>query len=336
LIEESRQNELLYSSTFDNAAWDSAIGGTGVTPVVTPNSGISPDGTNNAYRLQANRGAGNTAADFSFIRNIPAVAYANPHNSSPSIWAKSNTGLNQTVYFRNSTGAGGTAITVTPNWQRFSFSGSVAATGYNIQIGSRGTVNTTNSIDILIFNGQLEIAAFPTSDIINEGSRLTRNADVATMTGTNFSDWFNASEGAIYTEVFSQVDSISGKFASAYQLTDNSFNNSIVCTASASYGASGWTSLTVRSGNVNQAQFISGTKGIINNFCGAYKENSFASAANGAAAGTDISGLTAVGLDRLFIGSGQAGTNFLNGIISKFFFYPQRLTNNEVQAFSKG
>jgi hypothetical protein len=73
-----------------------------------------------------------------------------------SIWAKSNTRSTQNVYFRNQTAAGGTAIDVTTDWQRFSFSGSAAATIDSLQIGTRGTVNTTQSVDILIWHPQFQ------------------------------------------------------------------------------------------------------------------------------------------------------------------------------------
>ena len=37
-------------------------------------------------------------------------------------------------------------------------------------------------------------------DIPTSGSAVTRSADLASMTGTNFSSWYNQSEGTIYLE----------------------------------------------------------------------------------------------------------------------------------------
>jgi hypothetical protein len=311
LIEESRQNELLYSSTFDNAAWTTFSGGTGLTPVVTPNAGISPDGTNNAYRLQADRGAGTAANNGSYIQNVPAVVYANPHNSSVSIWAKSNTGINQSVYFRNAQGAGGTAITVTPSWQRFSFSGIINTTGDNLQIGSRGTANTTISIDILIYNGQLEIAAFPTSDIINEGSRLTRNADVATMTATNFSDWFNATKGTFRTDFISIATGNRPVFA----VDDDSADEALIVKTQANAPT-----FEVIEGGGPQASVVAGTvtKNIAAFAYVSYELNFFG-IARPTARQVDTSG-TVPTVDRMRIGCDQAG-NFFNGQIQKIQFW---------------
>ena len=40
----------------------------------------------------------------------------------------------------------------------------------------------------------------PTSYIPTEGSTVTRAADVASISGSNFSSWFNASEGSIFSD----------------------------------------------------------------------------------------------------------------------------------------
>ena len=47
---------------------------------------------------------------------------------------------------------------------------------------------------------QIEVGSFATSFIPTAGSTVTRTADSLTMTGTNFSSWFNASEGTFVVE----------------------------------------------------------------------------------------------------------------------------------------
>ena len=47
---------------------------------------------------------------------------------------------------------------------------------------------------------QLEVGAFATSFIPTAATAITRNADVATMTGTNFTSWYNASEGSFLVQ----------------------------------------------------------------------------------------------------------------------------------------
>ena len=64
------------------------------------------------------------------------------------------------------------------------------------------------AIDITLRIGlpQLEQGAFATSVIPTTTTALTRNADVASMTGTNFSSWFNAAEGTLLAQVIYGAD----------------------------------------------------------------------------------------------------------------------------------
>ena len=78
---------------------------------------------------------------------------------------------------------------------------------------------TTDGIKSLaIWGVQLETGSFPTSYIPTKGSTVTRNADEASITGTNFSSWYNQSEGTIFSE--SQIEfalSIPNKFPNIYR-----------------------------------------------------------------------------------------------------------------------
>jgi hypothetical protein len=55
-------------------------------------------------------------------------------------------------------------------------------------------------INLFVASPQIELGAFPTSYIPTVASQVTRNADAATMTGTNFSSWYRADEGSFYAE----------------------------------------------------------------------------------------------------------------------------------------
>ena len=50
---------------------------------------------------------------------------------------------------------------------------------------------------VYIWAPQVEAGSFPTSYIPTSGSTVTRSADTATMTGTNFSSFFNSTEGTL-------------------------------------------------------------------------------------------------------------------------------------------
>jgi len=49
---------------------------------------------------------------------------------------------------------------------------------------------------VSLYGNQVEVGTFPTSYIPTSGSTVTRSADVASMTGTNFSSWYNQEAGS--------------------------------------------------------------------------------------------------------------------------------------------
>lgn len=174
---------------------------------------------------------------------------------------------------------------------------------------------------------QLEGGAFATSYIPTTATALTRNADVVTMTGTNFSSWFNASEGTL--EATGSTYSIIGAYGLC-NIGDNTANNRIYISA---YNvAQGF----ITSGGVSQAGFNAATvsSNIVYDYVLAYKTDNFGMAISGNATVTDTSG-TVPTVNRMNIGN-RYTDNFLNGYIKSINYWPQRLTNPEVQAFSKG
>jgi hypothetical protein len=152
------------------------------------------------------------------------------------------------------------------------------------------------------------------------------------MTGTNFSDWYNASEGAfIFWGDQNAVSGEVGYFAEAR--TDN--GNRIQMFANNSGGQN---QLTVRNGGSIQADFTNSgtiTQGTAFKTSFAYKLNSFGLARDGGTVATDTLGTIPSVTDLLIGHSGAAPNLQLNGHIAKILYYPQRIINAEVQAFSK-
>ena len=153
-------NFLLRSEEFDNIVWTKTSGGLGVVPVVTANADVAPDGTTTADRIQFSvPGNTNGSGDFSVAVQIPAGS--GPALCS-SVWMRSNTGTNQTVFIR----AGDTflSLTVTPTWQRYSVTQSTASTAFTFNIGIRGSVTpNVTSADVLVWGAQLEPVTYQTT-----------------------------------------------------------------------------------------------------------------------------------------------------------------------------
>lgn len=174
---------------------------------------------------------------------------------------------------------------------------------------------------------QLELGSFATSFIPTAGSQVTRTVDVATMTGTNFSDWFNASEGTFvaWGTQQSQDDGISRR---GFANISDGTNNNRMSLATVQFGI-------VNSGSsvVNQtfAGFVANQDYKI---AGAYKLNNSQSASNATLSSNDTSCLIPT-VTQLQFGVYRLIDGRMSGHLQKFMFYPQRLISAEVQAVSK-
>jgi hypothetical protein len=311
LIEESRANKLLQSNFA--ASWSS----TG-SPTVTLNAAVSPDGTTNATQITSSPGGVFRAV----FQDVATTAAAHTF----SIYLKSATGTNQTMRIWADTSPSISAtVTVTSEWQRFTVSGTTDTTA-RVQIGVDGSAN---AFDVYAYGAQLETGAFATSYIPTTTTSLTRNADVVSMTGTNFSDWYNASEGAFVVEA--QIPNTGGTIRRIISVNDNTTANSMQL-ALLSSGNSGY--FEVRDSVNVQVTATNGSSVVGNVFKSAlaYELNNYAFSFNGATAGTDASALVPA-VTQIQIGLHAAV--YANGFIRKILYYPQRLINAETQAFSK-
>jgi hypothetical protein len=190
-----------------------------------------------------------------------------------------------------------------------------AATGISVTLGA--------NIDVRY--AQFETGAFATSYIPTTLLAVLRNADVVTMTGTNFSDWYNATSGAILAR--SRQSVITGTRPSIY-ISDGTADNIISLR-----GVGANPELYIKA-TTDQAQIDAGTLTANSSFglVGAWTTDNCAAAINGGAAVTDTSA-TIPTVDQMLIGSD--GTNYLNGQVERISYWPQRIINAEAQAFSK-
>jgi hypothetical protein len=207
--------------------------------------------------------------------------------------------------------------------------GTFTATLTVVEVRLGVTVTGANTGRLIFTGWQMEAGGFATSYIPTEASAVTRNADVATMTGTNFSDWFNATEGAFSIEANSfQLSSVIRR---AIAVTDGTASNRILLYIDGNGDFSFLTTVAGSNVILNGGAYIRST-----NYkqCGAYKLNSAAQSGNGATAVTSSS-ISIPTVNQMQIGSQPGASDYFNGWIAKINYWPQRLVNNEVQAFSK-
>jgi hypothetical protein len=336
LVEEQRQNLLLRSEEFDQNPWTSTVTGTGSAPFVTPNYALAPNGLMVADRLQADRGAGNTSGDQSTLIQ-PVSGLSNPHTISISVWMKSNTGATQEVYFRNETGSGGSLAIVTTEWQRYTItSTNIALTADRIQIGTRGTINTTNSIDILVWGAQLEVGAFPTSYIPTGAAAVTRGADVVSMTGSRFSSWYSQNQGTVYCEA-TDYPYASSTSRAYYQIFNTSLPNTNFIRQWIWSGGPTVLSNSVYSSDSGpvSADFSTGLLAGPKKSAVGIKRDDYARSVSGGSVSIDASGTLPVELNEMSIGQSLSGLLTLNGHIKRLTYWPARLSNTTLQALTR-
>jgi hypothetical protein len=180
LIEKVRTNLILQSQTFDNASWTKTGAGGAPAPIVTANAGVAPDGTTTADRVYFDTTGGTASVLGQSIAG--AIGY------TFSIYLKSNTGTNQTIYLRSdSAPITGTTITATNTWQRFTFTAPTwASTTRDIGLDLRSTLAATS--DLLVWGAQWEASDIATDYI----ATTTTAVSVGPVSGLPRLDYLNS------------------------------------------------------------------------------------------------------------------------------------------------
>lgn len=352
LIEESRTNLCLYSSDLSNAAW------TKTNATVTSNTIVAPDGTLTGDKLVDDTTFGNHSA----LQG--SITFANATSYTITIYAKAGeigyikigratgTALPSlpTAYFNlitatvlGSPNANWTNYSITDvgnGWRRCSATVLTTGSGTDgiaifLTDSSGNTGFTGNNYNgAYIWGAQVELGSFATSYIPTVASQVTRAADAASMTGTNFSSWYNASEGTIYAEATAAPTVATSGFPVVY-ITDG---NTAPAPQNTYY-------LDFQSGNARSLCFYSGslvanlnlgavTAGTSYKLAGAFQTNNFAASKSGGTAVTDSLGNLSNGQNQMVIGRDIYNGPYTNGTIKKIAYYPLRVTNAQLQALT--
>jgi hypothetical protein len=356
LIEESRANVCLYSDDFTNAAW---ING---SCIVRANTVVAPDGNLTADLIVENT----TASQFHFLTQIITKA-ASSITYTQSIYAKSNgrvlgfsfasgsngaaTSFNLatgTIYsgagtFGTGFTAASSAITSVGNgWYRCSLTVTTdTATSINVQYAMYNLGLLTNVYTgdgwsgYALWGAQVEIGGHASSYIPAGASFGGRQPEVATMSGTNFSSWFSNNEGTIYSDSANMYAvQPTGAQAGVYIFSDGAMVNYLSFKKESASSGYGLTIANAGAFSMNSSIVSSSTANQQIKCAVAYKANDFAASANAAAAVTDTAGQVPI-LNTLAIGmSYSTGGWQLNGTIKKLAYYPERLTNTQLQALT--
>ena len=339
LVEEARTNLLLRSEEFDNASW-AKIGTT-----VTPNAGQSPSGATTADLLEV------TASGGSKSLYVPVTALTSSTAYSISFYVKAATSSSVAIgalsggswlglYSFTLSGSGATspiiagvnsAITNNGNgWYRCQLTILTTGTSFDLLLYPNTTGNSIGN-SVYLWGAQLEAGAFPTSYIKTEAATATRAADVASITGTNFSSWYRQDEGTAFSS-FSIPTAITTGGSRVYNINNAAATSQIWLRLQAGSNRL----YEVTDSSVVQASLSAGTFAANTTYKGAAaaKVNDFAFSDNGSLPVTDTSGSLGT-VDRLGIGMDATGIAPLNGHIRRLTFWPQRLPDATLQALTR-
>jgi hypothetical protein len=305
LVEEQRTNLLFYSEQFDNVYWTKS------NITITANSAVAPDGTTTADTLTATSANGYVLRDVAFSGGAAGVN---------SVWMRRSSGVGSVTFYDIENNAA--AVSLTSEWQRIT-----SASATTIDNSARFRVQIATSGDAIeIWGAQLEAGAFATSYIPTIASTVTRSADVATITGSLFSQWYNQPAGGFVVEGDYAARINWRRFLTADDAAASGTNRMII-------NGDQDQQLLVTNGGVNQASLTAGTApaaNIVTKIASTYALDNFAAVRDGGTVATDTSG-TIPTVNRLNIGLHPNGSEYLNGHIRSIRYVPVRAADFQLQ-----
>lgn len=346
LIEEQRTNNVLNSQNFNN--WTKYNCTVNNAAIISPSGSLDGNklissATTNVQTIESSNATFVSGSIYTLSVYAKAGEYRYIQMSLPSFVTTQYVNADLVSGTINGGSYISASITSVGNsWYRisFSFTSSYSGTTVAAGISLQTTVNPIRGANITgdgfsglyIWGAQQELGSFPTSYIATTSASATRAADLANMTGANFTSWFNNAQGTTYVETSCIGSSSSGYFG-VCKFNDGSIANRFGIygrPSGAGYGAV----MTTNGTTVAGLEPISGsTATIVNTYSKitySYQVNNFSATRNASTVTTDTAGDVAV-VNRFDIGLYD---DVLNGYIKKLAYYPIAVTSANLQALT--
>jgi hypothetical protein len=218
-----------------------------------------------------------------------------------------------------------------------STAGPLVGTGAN----DRVSLTFTPIVGVLVLtvsgsvtNAQLEAGAFPTSYIPTTTATVTRSADVASISGSNFSSWYRQDEGTMLAgRVFHQMPL--AEFKLLYDLSDGTIGNErhagLWSATNQGYAGTVTAGLGVNTSLTGMPAILAGQTAAI------------AQAWNSAISVAATKGIVSIAastagpqsINQMVLRSRIGGTLGFSGTIGRLTFWPQRLPNSTLQTLTQ-
>ena len=343
LVEPSSENLVDYSNLNPAGAWSSS----GFS--LTQNAIASPDGLNNGTKLEQTSTSRNFSGNFIISSTGTSVTY--------SFWVKKGSGdthlnkfiirnNNQSPYdvvgsinlesgeiIQNDFGTGNLIVEPYPNgWFKVKATRDTAiSVGDNVRVYPPYTSSSgENEIGQYnyTFGHQLEYGTVATSFIPTSGgdaAARTRAADDLEITGSAFTDAFNASEGTFYVESVTNSDLSARYIFQASSSTGNPYSNRYAVYYSDHQNLQRGAVFATKD-NVTQFSTLTAsefTVGTLTRSAFSYKTGDYRFSVDGAAELTP-SGLKvpSPSINQIHLGAAHDGSVNLNGHLKRLLFWP--------------
>ena len=323
LVEPSATNLLPYSEHFGSGWSVDDVSLTGGNP--------SPDGSDAATLLKGNTNASR--------HNVVRFGVTNTVTGSFSLFAKAKelrylqiASANTASQYANFDLLSGTIGSVASDfsnaklesypdgWYRITLVSPNKYNNYYISLVSGLTAvwleswampNDTDGL--YIWGAQLEESSVATSYIPTSGSTVTRAADDLVISGSDFTNFYNQSEGTVYAETLGrELD-----FNYVFTISDGTSSNRLVAIHH------NFNHIYIQNSGVIQAALDGGTftAGTLCRYAASFKENDVRVSIDGGAEVTDTTA-TIPTSTKLNVGSRENGSENLNGHIKRLIYWP--------------
>jgi hypothetical protein len=342
LIEEGRTN--LVTQSGNASSWPNSLGtvtnnGSTTAPDGSSAGYLAGIGTANLMTYQTASVTGSYVATLFLKRNNTdwvRMQFIQGYNiNAANFWINLATGAAGTL----SVGVGTPTLTsaqVTPfgnGWYRCSIAVSFPATDFlNFAVISASANNSVTRVSGSVYEvwgGQIEAGSFPTSYIPTTTGTLARSADVCSITGGDFNNFYNSTAGTLLSEAM--IANLVGDNRGNVQIDDGTNLQLIRHVYSSLTG--GFDTTIVGNGTTTRIAVTAGTASVIQKRITAYQGTSFAAVTNGGAVATATRTMP-LGLNAIRIGNLVGGSFYLNGHIAAVRFYKKRLPNAKIQALT--
>ena len=318
LLEGQRTNLITQSEYIGDSTYISG-GGAGATITRTDNYGISPDGTQNATRVEISRGS-------SYAEMYNRITTTGGETYTISFWAKSLDGTPTLYTVWN--GDYYNEITFTNEWERYAYTFTASGTnnGFNL-VTYTGLPTTSISADLLIWGVQIELGSYSTSYIPTYGVSSTRVADSCSKTG--ISELIGQTEGTFYVETksiandgtFKQIAFDDGTTSNLITIDYTSTDNQL-----RSFIRDGGTAYSMTATITDSTAF--------NKIAIKAKNNDFAMWVNGTEVATSATATYPNNLSNIEFNNGSGGGLFY-GNVKQMILFPTALTDTQLEELTK-